>query len=207
MKLYKTTLIWSIVVLCVFVILSFVFEFTFLSKINIISFLSDYMIGVACSIVVVIITTFLQFKYEQRNLLNSILSDVRFFLFHFLLAAMSFDPKEEAPEALHNYHFDELYNGIKKISAQLSNIQWFSKKKGKIAVDLQKSAMLIMIDMTKHPNRQYNLRCILDTPLLKELKENALLLDPSNEHVINEIVENYDDIQAQLKNLKTVKKH
>lgn len=161
------------------------------------------MIGIACSIIVVIITTFLQFKYEQKKLLNSILSDIRFFLFQFLLATISFVPKEESSDAVYNYHFDELYNGAKKISSQLTSIEWFSKKKERIALALQKSVMLMMIDMTVHPERKSNLRCILDTPLLKGLKDNAILLDPSNEQTIEEIIKNYDDIQAQLKNLKT----
>lgn len=95
MKLYKNTLIISIVVFVVCVLLSLVFEFTCLSKFNIISFLSDYIIGIACSIVVVIITTFLQFEYEQRKILHSILSDVQFLFFDYLLIVLSLDPAEK----------------------------------------------------------------------------------------------------------------
>lgn len=95
MKLYKNTLIISIVILVICVLLSVVFNFTCLSEIGFISFISDYMIGTACSIIVVIVTTFLQFKYEQRKTLNSILSDIQFFFFHYLLVVMSLDPRRK----------------------------------------------------------------------------------------------------------------
>ena len=204
MKLYKNTLIISIIVFLVCIALSVAFEFTCISKFQPVSFLSDYMIGIVCSIIVVIITTFIQFKYEQKKLLNSVLSDVQFFFFHYLLIVMSLYPNEETSDKLWEYYYDETYGEIRKISSQLLNIEWFSKKKTKIAGNLQKAALHIMMEIAKcsGKTKKDSLLCVLDTSWLNEIKDNALLLAESNEHLVNEITNNYERVQLELKNLK-----
>ena len=154
MKLYKNTLIISIVILVICVLLSVVFNFTCLSEIVFISFISDYMIGTACSIIVVIVTTFLQFKYEQRKTLNSILSDIQFFFFHYLLVVMSHDPREKTSDKLWEYYYDETYKGIRKISTDLSSIEWFSKKKIKTTANLHQAVLQMMYDIVKFTDRK-----------------------------------------------------
>ena len=128
MKLYKNTLIISAIVFVFLIFLSCIFEFTCISDLKVISFLNNYFIGAACSIVVVIITTFIQFKYEQRKALKSVLSDVQFFFFHYLLVIMALDPNEKTTDKQWEYYYGEVYNSVRKISSELSNIEWFSKK-------------------------------------------------------------------------------
>lgn len=200
MKLYRNTLIISIIVFCVCIALSIVFEFTCISKFQVVSFLSDYMIGIACSIIVVIITTFLQFKYEQRKLLNSILSDVHFFFFHYWLIAVSIDPNEKTPDKLWEHYYDEVCDDLKKISSQLSTIQWFSKSKSKIADNLQKAVLHIRIRISEHANKKETLIRILHEPSFKEVKDNAMLLTNAEEYTAKEIVKNYEEIQHILQN-------
>ena len=130
MKLYKNTIIISIIVFFVCVFLSVIFAFTCISEFQIIKFINDYMIGIACSIIVVIITTFLQFKYEQRKALQTTLSDIRFLLFQFLLVTLSLDSEDDAPDDLWEHHYDEIYNGIRKISSELSEKSKFCSNCG-----------------------------------------------------------------------------
>lgn len=208
MKLYKNTLIISIVILVICVLLSVVFNFTCLSEIRFISFISDYMIGTACSIIVVIVTTFLQFKYEQRKTLNSILSDIQFFFFHYLLVVMSLDPKEKTSDKLWEYYYDETYKGIRKISTDLSCIEWFSKKKIKTASNLHQAVLQMMYDIVKFTDRKNkkSMLSVIDTPHLKEIKDNAILLASANEYAAKEIVRNFERVQDELKELKQSQK-
>ena len=170
-------------------------------------FLSDYMIGIACSIVVVIITTYLQFKYEQEKTLKSILSNVKFFFFEYLLIVLSLDPDEETPDKLWEYYYDETYNGIKKISSELSNLEWFSKAKSKTSGELQIAVLSIMTDMVKASGRsnREGLSQIIDNPMLRVVKNKAILLADSHEYYKEEIIKNYEQIQEELDNLKTKK--
>ena len=208
MKLYKNTLIISIVILVICVLLSVVFNFTYLSEIGFISFISDYMIGTACSIIVVIVTTFLQFKYEQRKTLNSILSDIQFFFFHYLLVVMSLDPREKTSDKLWEYYYDETYKGIRKISTDLSSIEWFSKKKIKTTANLHQAVLQMMYDIVKFTDRKNkkSMLSVIDTPHLKEIKDNAILLASANEYAAKEIVRNFERVQDELKELKQSQK-
>lgn len=204
MKLYKNTLIISIIVFCVCIALSIVFEFTCISKFQVVSFLSDYMIGIACSIIVVIITTFLQFKYEQRKLLNSILSDVQFFFFDYLLIVISLDPSEETPDKLWEYYYDKIYNGIRNISSQLLNIEWLTKKKTITAGNLEKAVLHVMMDIAKcsGKTKKDSLISVLDQTWLNEIKDNSLALAESNQYAVKQITNNYDRLHEKLKELK-----
>ena len=209
MKLYKKTLKYSIVLLLVCVFLSFVFEFSCLSKFNLASFLLDYTIGVACSIIVVVVTTYLQFKYEQEKTLKSILSNIQFFFFDYLLIVLSLDPDEETPDKLWEYYYDETYNGIKKISSELSNLEWFSKAKSKTSGELQIAVLSIMTDMVKASGRsnREGLSQIIDNPMLRVVKNKAILLADSHEYYKEEIIKNYEEIQKELDELKTKMGH
>ena len=202
MKLYKNTLIISSIVFGVCVLLSIIFNFACISDQKIIMFFSDYIIGIACSIIVVIITTFLQFKYEQKKVLDSILSDVRIFLLHCHLAAISLDPKEETSEGLWDYQYEKLEDEIRKISFQLSEIEWFSKKNAQTAFKLQKAAILIRIEMAKESHPKRSIEYILRTPSIKDLKENAVALASPNSHDAQEIYSNYEKMLSELESLK-----
>lgn len=66
MKLTKITLQVSIVSTAILFILSLITEF-FLCDNKVNNFIVSWMMGVACSLVVVIITTYLQFKQQERD--------------------------------------------------------------------------------------------------------------------------------------------
>jgi len=160
------------------------------------SFVIDYLIGIACSIIVVIVTTFLQFKYEQRKVVSNVLSHIRFFYFHFLLYVMSLNPEEETSEKLLEHYNEVTYNDIKKVSEELSNLEWFSKKKISNTMELHKATLIIMMDLAKHSygHEIYELVKITDSDYFKNLKDYAKTLSVNEEFSINRIEEDYEKI-------------
>jgi len=202
MKLYKNTLIISAIVFVILIILSCIFEFTCISDLKVISFLNNYFIGAACSIVVVIITTFIQFKYEQRKVLKSVLSDVQFFFFHYLLVIMALDPNEKTTDKQWEYYYSEVYNSVRKISSELSNIEWFSKKARTTTGNLQEAVLNAMINIAKNPNKKSGILRTVNAPWLKKIKDTALMLANGEEYYAKEIAENYEKIQRELANTK-----
>lgn len=204
MKLYKNTLIISIIVFLVCIALSVVFEFTCISKFEPVSFLSDYMIGIACSIIVVIITTYVQFKFEQRKALNSILTNIQFFFFRYLLVVISLDPEERAPAKLWEHYYDSLQEDIKKITYGLNEIEWFSKKKEKTMTELHRGFIKLLIAMSKalDTQRERAVKEIVGDPILEKIKDNALSLTSDNDRVGKEISENYAKAESYLDKLR-----
>lgn len=200
MKLYKNTLIISAIAFVVLIILSCILEFTCVSNLEATSFLNNYFIGTACSIVVVIITTFLQFKYEQRKALKSVLSDVQFFFFHYLLVIMALDPKEKTSDKQWEYYYSEAYNGVRKISSELLNIEWFSKKAKTTTDNLQEAVLNVMINIAKNPDKKSCILRTVNASWLEKIKNNAIVLANGEEYYAKEIVKNYEKIQLELDN-------
>ena len=190
-------------ILCV--LLSVYFEF-YTEQTEVISFSTDYLVGIACSIVVVIITTYLQFKYEQRRISSSILSDIQFFFFDFLLVVMSFYPDEDESEEVWKYHYEKIYKDTKEISAKLSSIEWFSPIKTKNTNDLQKAIIKIMIYIAKTSNKKEfeSINHIVNNNWLSKIKENALLLTNVNEYTAQQIKYDYDEVFKHLENLRLI---
>lgn len=208
MKLYKKTLIISIIVFLFCVLLSFVFGLTCIANYKIIQIITDYLIGIACSVIVVIITTFLQFKFEQRKILNSILADIHFFFFHCLLIAMSLDPNEETSSNFWEYYYDEIYKEAKKLSSELLDIEWFSKKKSRITSDLLIAVMQVSIDMVKFSdNKKDCLQSIVYSTSLKIIRDQSIKLVSSDDNKVKEIDKDYQEIQYELKKLSLIKNH
>ena len=81
LKIYKLTLYVSTIILVSLTALSIVLNIW--SECNQwIVFVVNWCVGIACSIAVVVITTFIQFKVEQGKIINEIASAVRTMLFH-----------------------------------------------------------------------------------------------------------------------------
>ncbi len=205
MKLYKSTLIISIFVLIICVLLSFYFEFC-TKRTQLISFSINYLVGIACSIVVVIITTYLQFKFEQRKILSSLLSELRFLFFHLLMAAMSLNSDEAVPETLWKYHYDEVYAGIKKTSSEISQIEWIWFPKKNETKKLHTTIIKLLMDMVKSSDKSEKdcLLCLIENPALREAKESALSLSKNHVHYTENIECDFNKIQEELKQWKSI---
>ena len=162
------------------------------------------MIGIACSIIVVLITTYVQFKYEQRKTLNSILTNIQFFYFRYLLVVMSLDPEEQVPPKLWEHFYDSLQDDIKKITRELNEVEWFSKKKEETVVEIRKGFLKLLIDMSKASTvqKEDSVKAIVNNSALKVIKDNALLLAGENNRTGEEITENYKKAEACLEELR-----
>ena len=207
MKLYKNTLIISIFVLIICVLLSVYFEFYTEERTQLISFSINYSVGIACSVVVVIITTYLQFKFEQRKILSSVLSELRFIFFHSWMVAMSLNSDEETPKTLWKYHYDEIYDVIKKTSSGISQIEWIWFQKKKETNKLNKAIIKLLMDMVKGSDKSEKdcLICLIENPALREAKEIAFSLSKNHEHYTETIESDFNSLQKELKQWKSIK--
>ena len=204
MKLYKKTLL---ICLCIFsgcLLLSALCRFTCLNQVEVFQFLEDYMIGTACSIIVVLITTYVQFKFEQRKTLNSILLNIQFFYFRYLLVVMSLDPEEQTSSGLWDYYYDSLQEDIKKITHGLSEIRWFSQKKEKTITELQREFLKLLFAMSKEldSQKEYAVKKLVGNPVLKDIRDYALSLSGENDRAGEEIAADYKKAEAYLEELK-----
>ena len=80
MKVYKITLYVSLIVFATLTALSVVLNFW--NDNEWIAFVVNWFVGIACSIVVVIITTLIQFKVEQKKAINKLVLIARALIFH-----------------------------------------------------------------------------------------------------------------------------
>ena len=162
------------------------------------------MIGITCSIIVVLITTYVQFKYEQKKSLNSMLTNIQHFYFQYLLVVMSLDPEEHVPDKLWEHYYDSLLEDIKNIMRGLNEIEWFSKKKEKTTTELYKGFINLWITMNKALDieRECSVKEIVADPALKDIKVNAMLLAVDNSRVGEEIEKNYNEAEAYLEELR-----
>ena len=80
MKVYKITLYVSLIVFAILTVLSVVLNFW--NDNEWIAFVVNWCVGIACSIVVVIITTLIQFKVEQKKAINKLVLIARALIFH-----------------------------------------------------------------------------------------------------------------------------
>ena len=80
MKVYKITLYVSLIVFAILTVLSVVLNFW--NDNEWIAFVLNWCVGIACSIVVVIITTLIQFKVEQKKAINKLVLIARALIFH-----------------------------------------------------------------------------------------------------------------------------
>ena len=197
MKLYKRTIVLCAIVFAVCVIVSCILEFSCLSQYSACVFIKDYAIGIACSIIVVYITTLLQFKFEQRKLLKSTLEKIRWLLFEYTCVIISLDPTEGTPDKLWAYYDDKIDKVLKEISNQLLELEWFSKKKNTVKNNMIRSVFglrlkMISVDDGVHVKR------IIGSSHIKQLKDDALFLANDDENVSEEIIKNYNDAQNYL---------
>ena len=80
MKVYKITLYVSLIVFAILTVFSVVLNFW--NDNAWIAFVVNWCVGIACSIVVVIITTLIQFKVEQKKAINKLVLIARALIFH-----------------------------------------------------------------------------------------------------------------------------
>ena len=91
MKVYKTTLIISVIIFLLLAITSTILNFFNLPNRNWISFFINWSVGIGCSTVVVIVTTLIQYRIEQDRLINKCADCLRGLFFHNSLFGSTFN--------------------------------------------------------------------------------------------------------------------
>ena len=80
MKVYKVTFYVSLAIFLVFAILSVIFNFCISNCWS--SFVANWFVGIACSAAIVVVTTLIQFKIEQRKAINKLVLIAESLIFH-----------------------------------------------------------------------------------------------------------------------------
>lgn len=151
MKVYKITLYTSLIVFSILTVLSVVLNFW---NDNVwFSFINDWCVGIACSVIVVVITTFIQFKTEQKKSINELASAVRMMLFQNLLGGDAFgkDAKKEMSarqiDSLRQIWKKELEESAENISKICFGLEFFFKKKEMFLI--RKNSLFIQVEVVK----------------------------------------------------------
>ena len=132
MKVYKVTLIVSSITFAVLTVAAICFHFLFDGDNA--AFLVNWLVGIACSIVVVIMTTFIQFRVEQRKAIAKTEEAVFWLLFtlHYWLETITSDYWEDLNEQERNEKIvaciKDLNESLKAIEIECSNIEFFRKR-------------------------------------------------------------------------------
>jgi len=142
-----------------------------------ISLLQNYLVGIACSIIVVIITTLLQFNYEQKKAKNKIVSEIRELFFQYYLSVLSSDPNETIPKQTWDYFFEKIEKNIDNIVSQIFDLEWFGKKHQTKANILSNAVIQLKIQMYKNNSihKEEMIKSIFANPSFKTIEEIALI--------------------------------
>ncbi|MGN0179140.1 MAG: hypothetical protein ACI4DY_06840 [Monoglobaceae bacterium] len=132
MKVYKITLYVSLIVFAILTILSIALNFWNDNKW--IAFIVNWCVGIACSIVVVIITTLIQFKVEQKKAINKLVLIVRALIFHneffgsiFVSGVMRNADTVTDLDKIENNWRNSLKEDMEKVNAVLMELEFFFK--------------------------------------------------------------------------------
>lgn len=129
LKLYRRILCYSVAVALIALILSILFEFAISNYLyDILKYVSNVMIGIFCSTLVVILTTYLQYKAEQSNLLRLLSTKTRKLVFKYSLAEYEPEENENVSEHYFSKQIDELSVSLKDVNDITTELCFCRKK-------------------------------------------------------------------------------
>ena len=200
MRLYKITFYVAIGVFVLCLSLAGLCAYIETDEAKGIMFFKDCMIGIACSSAVVIVQTFLQFRFEQQKVLKSLISGVRFFLFRYMLIAITYDAEEgEIPDTLWEHFYENLQEDIRKITDDLSSIDWILKRNEKKTSAMYVHFLELLFVMSKESKNKGNaVKAIMGLPDIKAIKDIAISLSKHRKADIDEIINNFEKAEGFL---------
>lgn len=165
--------------------------------------LKDYSVGIACSIIVVIVTTYLQFKHEQEKKLSEISSKIGTFFLKYTILILSLYPEERTREVTYKRYYDEFHDNTYEIVKELFEITWFSKRKNKLAQDLQTDFIRFYLDMSMGLDKppKFAIESIVNSSLVDNIL-NKTLSFVKNEHDKEKILKDAERAKLYLNELK-----
>ena len=146
LKLYRKTYICSIGAAIMFFVASIAFEMSTLSRA---AFAVNYCTGIACSLVVVIITSYLQYKHEQTEIFAEYSTALRELISLLGQAFCGYDTNDISDKFCESRcaEINKAFDAYFKLDEELL---WIARKKVNQQRNVLKSAQKLYIDFHKH---------------------------------------------------------
>lgn len=187
MKVYKITFYISLAIFLFFAILSVIFNFEINNGWS--SFVVNWCVGIACSAVIVVVTTTIQFKVEQKKAINKLVLIAESLIFYNQLygrilvsdVPRNADTNKELNIIESNWR-DSLEDDMKKARSVLMDLEFFAKKQ----------ALLKMIKLS-------NLFVIAQFDKSENDYENEMSLLKKEYHKVTNIIVDFAEIVVSLR--------
>lgn len=151
-KLYKRTIVVSILLSLIIMIYSVLAEFILKPILpSFFQFTENISIGIACSLLVVVITTYFQFKDEQNKLIDKCISDITLLIFDFLI--IDIELKDDSIDYKNSH--DRFMNHLSVAKRSCESILWFSPFKKRIMSNILKHISSIASNYLTNINKNY----------------------------------------------------
>ena len=166
MKVYKITFYISLAIFLFFAILSVIFNFGISNCWS--SFVVNWCVGIACSAVIVVVTTIIQFKVEQKKAINKLVLIAESLIFYNQLygrilvsdVPRNADTIKELNIIESNWR-DSLENDMKKARSVLMDIEFFAKKQALLKM-IKLSNLFVIAQFDKSENDYENETSLLE---------------------------------------------
>lgn len=166
MKVYKITFYISLAIFLFFAILSVIFNFGINNCWS--SFVVNWCVGIACSAVIVVVTTIIQFKVEQKKAINKLVLIVESLLFYNQLygrilvsdVPRNADTIKELNIIESNWR-DSLEDDMKKARSVLMDLEFFAKKQALLKM-IKLSNLFVIAQFDKSENDYENEASLLE---------------------------------------------
>lgn len=152
MKVFKTTLIISVIIFFLLAIISIFLNFFNSSDRYWISFFINWSVGIGCSTVVVIVTTLIQYRIEQDRLINKCADCLRGLFFHNSSFGSLFnddcirnDYTANVLDKIENNWRKSIETDNEKLIEYLNQLEFISKSNQKVLLELSKTSYFLQI--------------------------------------------------------------
>ena len=152
MKVFKTTLIISVIIFFLLAIISIFLNFFNSSDRYWFSFFINWSVGIGCSTVVVIVTTLIQYRIEQDRLINKCADCLRGLFFHNSFFGSLFnddcirnDYTANVLDKIENNWRKSIETDNEKLIEYLNQLEFISKSNQKVLLGLSKTSNLLQI--------------------------------------------------------------
>ena len=152
MKVFKTTLIISVIIFFLLAIISIFLNFFNSSDRYWISFFINWSVGIGCSTVVVIVTTLIQYRIEQDRLINKCADCLRGLFFHNSFFGSLFnddcirnDYTANVLDKIENNWRKSIETDNEKLMEYLNQLEFISKSNQKVLLELSKTSYFLQI--------------------------------------------------------------
>lgn len=209
LKLYKRTIIVSIWIFAVFLISSIILRILVPDN-DTISFLQNYIIGITCSILVVIITTILQYKSEYERIMSDLISTLRRLILS--LSVALFYQEENVEEVYCREIIEKIKDECDKLNQLNQTFYCFSKKNRQKHNELVKIFIKLYIPLLDSSKHSYydmlNEKIDYSTYIKLAQKTKEFIDDNINKKMIDELIKGAQqslEEQKRIKNKQTTK--